>query len=179
MPTRSSRTRIDDQRRDHIDPVGPPQENCPKQIQNHNLPINEEENIYSKNKGRDLQLANKPRIVLWIIKRMLQMIQRHKRVILHRSAHPQRKQDQTEKSSYGLDWPQKGIWYDSAKLDNKLPQNVQNINRSHKLYRENHGNLESRLDNKRKKLSWSKDPKKYISMRCTVTVTIHNCDDAT
>ena len=38
---------------------------------------------------------------------MLQRIQRHRRVTLHRSANPQQEQDQTEKSSYGLDWQQK------------------------------------------------------------------------
>ena len=31
-----------------------------------------------------------------------------------------RKSDETEKSSYGLDWMQKGIWQVCAKLDNKL-----------------------------------------------------------
>ena len=41
--------------------------------------------------------------------------------------------NKTEKSSYGLDWQQKGIWYGFAKLDNKMPQNVQNITCSHKL----------------------------------------------
>ena len=30
-----------------------------------------------------------------------------------------------KKSIYGLDWLQKGIWYGPAKLDNKLPQNLQ------------------------------------------------------
>ena len=36
-------------------------------------------------------------------KRMPQRIQRLSRVTLHRSAHPKREQDQSEKSSYGLD----------------------------------------------------------------------------
>ena len=44
------------------------------------------------------------RVVSWGAERMLQKIQRHSRVTLHRSAHPQREQDQTKKSSYGLDW---------------------------------------------------------------------------
>ena len=47
----------------------------------------------------------------------------------------QQEQDETQKSSYGLDWQQKGVWYGPTKLDNKLSQNVQNI-RSHKIYRE-------------------------------------------
>ena len=40
-------------------------------------------------------------------------------------------------------------------LDNKLPQNVQGIRRSHKLHRENHENLGSGIDSRRKKLIWS------------------------
>ena len=71
------------------------------------------------------------------------------------------------------------IWYRPTKLDNKLPQNIQNITWSHKVYRENHENLESGIDIRRKKLSWSKDPSRYISTRCTISVTIHDCHDAT
>ena len=56
-------------------------------------------------------LANKPRIVPWGKERMPQRIESHSRVTLHRSVHPKREQDQTEKSSYGLDWLQKIIWY--------------------------------------------------------------------
>ena len=37
MPTRSTRTRMDDQRKDHIDPEGPTQRNRPKQLRAHNL----------------------------------------------------------------------------------------------------------------------------------------------
>ena len=50
-----------------------------------------------------------------------------------------------KKSSYGLNWLQKGIWYGSAELDNKRPQNVQNITWSHKPYYQNHENLEREL----------------------------------
>ena len=42
-----------------------------KQLQTHNLPTNDVENINSTNKGRNLRLANKPRIVSWRIERML------------------------------------------------------------------------------------------------------------
>ena len=34
-------------------------------------------------------------------------------------------QFEKEKSSYGLNWLQKDLWYDPEKLDNKLPQNVE------------------------------------------------------
>ena len=149
---------------------------APKQLQINNLPTDDEENINSTNKGRDLLLANKPWIVSWGAKRMPQRIQRHSRVTLHRPKHPKWEQDPTEKSSHGLDWLQKGIWYSPAKLDDKLFQNITWI---YKLHRENHENLESEIDSMQKKLSWSKDPKRYFSKKCTINVTIHNCHDAT
>ena len=102
---------------------------------------------------------------------MPQRIQRHRRVTLHRPADPKWKQDHTEKSSYGLDCLQKAIWYGLAKLNNQLPQNAQNIKWSHKLYRENHENLESEIDKGRKKVNWIKDPNRYIS-RCTIYCTL-------
>ena len=94
---------MDDQRKDHIDPEGPTQRNHHKQLQNHYLPTNDVEKISSINKGRDLLLANKLQIVPCETERMVQRIQRHSRVTLHRSAHPKGKQDQTEKCSYGLE----------------------------------------------------------------------------
>ena len=68
---------------------------------------NDVENINTTNKGRNLLLANKPRIVPWRTERMLQRIQRHNRITLHRSTHSKWEQNQTEKSCYGLDWQQK------------------------------------------------------------------------
>ena len=63
------------------------------------------------------------------------------------------------------------VW--SLKADNKLPQNVQDIRRNHKLYRENYENLESGI------ASWSEDLETYIPGRCTITAYICNSDDAT
>ena len=57
MPTRSTLTRMNNQSKDHIDPKEPKQKNCPKQLQTHNLPIDDVENINSTNKGRDLVLT--------------------------------------------------------------------------------------------------------------------------
>ena len=104
------------------------------------------------------------------------------RATLHWSTHLQREQDEMEKSSYSLDWLQKGIWYGLTKLDNKLSSNVQDIRWSHKLHLiswENHENLESGIDIRRKKLGVSKDPNRYISRRCTIIITICNSEDAT
>ena len=110
--------------------------------------------------------------------RMLQRIQRHSRVTLHRSAHPEWEQDQTKKSRYGLDWLQKDIWHGSTKLDNELPQNVQNIYWCH-AYRKNNADLESGADSRRNKLCWNKNLKRYFLRRCTIILTIHNSRDAT
>ena len=57
------------------------------------------------------------------------------RVTLHWSEYPQREQDETQKSRYGLDWLQKGVWYGPTKLDKKLPQNVQNQTKTMKTWR--------------------------------------------
>ena len=49
---------MDDQRKDYINPKGP-KRNHLKQLQTHNLPTDDVENIYSTNQGSDLLLANK------------------------------------------------------------------------------------------------------------------------
>ena len=110
---------------------------------------------------------------------MQQRIQKCSRVTLHRSTNPKWKEKQTKKSSYGLDRQQKSIWYGSAKLDNKLFQNAQNITRSYKVHRKNHEKLESWNNSRKKKPGRNKDPKKYFPARCTVTPTIYNWNDST
>ena len=65
---------MDDQRKGHIDPQGPYQRNHTKQLQIHNLHTKDLENINSKSKGRDLLLANKPRVVSGGAERMPQRI---------------------------------------------------------------------------------------------------------
>ena len=56
----------------------------------------------------------------------------------------------------------KGIWYGPTKGDNNLSQNEQNIRWSHKLYQENHENLESGIVSRKEKLSWNKGSKSGI-----------------
>ena len=97
MLTKCRNTWLDDQRKDHIDPKGPKQRNCSKKLQTHNLPSVDVENINSPTKGRDLLLANKPKIVPCGAERMPQRIQRHSRVTQYRSTHLKWEQDQTEK----------------------------------------------------------------------------------
>ena len=63
-----------------------------KQLQIHNLPTDDVENINSTNKGRNLLLPNKPWIIPRGTERMLQRTQRHSRVTLHSSVHPKREQ---------------------------------------------------------------------------------------
>ena len=62
--------------------------NRPNQLQTHNLPTDDMENINSTNRG-DLLLANKHRIVPCSTEMILQMIQRHSLVTFHRCIHPQ------------------------------------------------------------------------------------------
>ena len=107
MPTKTTLTRMDEQRKDHIDSKRPKQRNRPKQLQTHNLPTDDMENIYSTNKGRNLLLANKPRIVPWGTERMLQRIQKHSKVTLHRSTHPkqeQKKKKKTRRKNLPMAW---------------------------------------------------------------------------
>ena len=104
MPTRRISTWMDDQRKDHIDTKGPKQKNCSKQLHTDKLPTKDVENTNSTNKGKDLLLANKPRIVPGGVERLPQRIQKHSRITLHRSTHPKWEKDKTEKASYGLDW---------------------------------------------------------------------------
>ena len=59
MRTGSTRTRMDDQRKDHFNPEGLPQRNPSKQLQTYDLLTDDVENINSTNKVRDLLLANK------------------------------------------------------------------------------------------------------------------------
>ncbi len=64
MPTRSTRTRMDDQRKDNIDPKGRKKRNRTKQLQTHNLLSEDVENINDTKKGTDLLFANKLQVVL-------------------------------------------------------------------------------------------------------------------
>ena len=144
-----------------------------------NTDVKNTKGVNNNNNNNNNNITNKPRIVPWRKERMLQRIQRHSRVTLHRSTHPKWKQDQTKKPSHGLDWQQKGIWYGSAKLDNKLSQYVQDITWRHKHHRENLENLQSGASSRREKLGWNKDPKRDFSRRHTIILTIHNCHDAT
>ena len=117
IPRKSTRTQMDDQRKNQIDPKGP----------------NDVENINSTNKGRDLLLTNKLRIIPWGTEGIPQRIQRHNKVTLHRSSYPKREQDRTEKCSYGLDWFRKSCdvvpqsWIINCKNMYKISDEVMNI----------------------------------------------------
>ena len=62
---RSWRIWMDDQRKDHTDPKWTAKRDRPKQLQIHNLPTGHVKNTNGTNKGIDLFLANKPRIIPW------------------------------------------------------------------------------------------------------------------
>ena len=63
MSTRSPCTRMEDQRKDCIDPKGPSTKNRLEQLQTYNVPTYDAENTNGTIKERDLFLANKPSIV--------------------------------------------------------------------------------------------------------------------
>ena len=176
MPTRSTRNRMEDQRKDHIDPEGSLQRNHPKQLQTHNMTTDEVENVNSTNKGWDLQLVNKSRIVQRGTERMPQR-SRGTRELLYIDQHILN-ENKTRRKNLPM------AWIDNKKAYDMVPQSwiincLKMYKICHKLYQENHENLDSETDSMREKLSWSEDQKRYISRRFTLTVTIHNCDDAT
>ena len=71
-------------------------------------------------------------------------------------------------------------WYGHTKLNNRLSQNVQDTQQSHKVYRENYEKQESVTDSRRKKLSWGENLEREIFQeRCAITTTICNWNDAT
>ena len=114
MSTRCTNTWLDDQKERPYWYKKTQIKELPQTFIENNLFTDDVKNINSTNKGRDILLPNKQRIVLWRTERMPQRIQRYSRVTLHRSAHPKWKLEQTENFSYGLDRLQKGIWYGSA-----------------------------------------------------------------
>ena len=66
IPSKSIRTRIDDQRKDHIDPKGPKQKNHPKQLQTHNLPTDDVEKKLTAQISLRLFPKEQKRIPQWI-----------------------------------------------------------------------------------------------------------------
>ena len=134
------------------------------------------ENTNGRNKERDLLLTNKSRIVPCGTEKMPQRIKRHKRTTLHWSEHPQREQDESEKSGYGLKYkkaydmvPQS--WIINCVKIYKISDEVINfIKKTMKTWR-------VELTEGVKKLSWREDPEWYIPRRYTITITIYNCND--
>ena len=88
---------MDDQRKYDIDPKGFKKMNHFKQLQTHNLPTDDVQNLNIKNKIRHLALANKSRTVPQGEEKIPQRIQMHTRVILYRTTGPTQEEDQTEK----------------------------------------------------------------------------------
>ena len=154
---------MDDQREDHIDPEGQLQGNSHKKLQAHNLPTDDVENINSTNKkaiyysltscGLFPEEKNGCRKESRVMRELLYIDQ----YILNESKTRRKNLAMTDKKAHMF----------PTKLDNKLPQNVQSIRWSHKLYRENYEIPVSGIDCWRAMFSWSKGPKRYISRRYT------------
>ena len=122
-----------------------------------NVPTNDVENTNSTNEW-DLQIANKLQTVSRRTERMPNGNKKNSKSTLHWSTYLQGVQNKMKKSSYGVDWLQKDLWYGPVKQDNRMFQNVQNIRQCQKVYRGNHKKLESRNDNRKKKLNWGESP---------------------
>ena len=97
-----------------------PKKESPQQLQTHNVFTYNVENTNGTNQLGDLGFTNKPPTILRGKERMTQGNQMYRRASIHWSTHLQRQENKTEKSSYGVDWLQKSIWYGPAKLDNRL-----------------------------------------------------------
>ena len=107
IPTRNTRTRMDDQRKDHIDPKGPKQRNCPKQLQTQNRWWEK----YLQHKYWKIFTTRKQATDCSLRKRKDAAKDPEEHVnYFTLSAYPIREQDQTEKSRYGLDWLQNSIY---------------------------------------------------------------------
>ena len=99
--------------------------------------------------------------------------------LLHRSTHSRWEQNQTENLAMA--------WIDYKKAYNMVPHSW--IINSLKIYKisdevinfidKTRKTWRVELTAGRKKISWSKDPKRYFPRRCSITFTIHNCHDAT
>ena len=72
MSTRSPRTLVDDQKKEHIGSKRPSKRNRPKQLRIQNVTTYDMENTNDTNKERNLFLANKTLVVPWGTERMLQ-----------------------------------------------------------------------------------------------------------
>ena len=86
-------------------------------------------------------------------------------------------ESKTRRKNLAMVWMgiQKGLWHSFLTMF----QNEQNIRRSHWINRENHGKLESRFDNRKKKLSWSENPERGLPWKCAIIITICYRDDDT
>ena len=104
---------MDNPRKDHIDPKGPKERNCPKQLQTHNLPTDHVENINSINKGRDLLQA----VDCSLRNRKDATKDPKAQQSYFTSAYPKREQAQMEKPSYGLDNKKA---YDTQKMQSQI-----------------------------------------------------------
>ena len=125
MSIRNPLTRMDDQRKNHTDTKRSSKRNCHKQLQTHNVHTYDVANTNGTNKGRDLLLTSMSRIVPWGTEMMPQRNQRRRRATIHWSKYPQQEQDETQKSSYGLDWLRKGVCYGHTKLNHGNHENLE------------------------------------------------------
>ena len=158
-----------------------PTKNHPKQLQTYNVPTCDVWNINWTNKGRDLQLVNKLRIVPRGTERMPQVDQRHWRATLHWSTYSQRWQDETKISRNCEDWQQKDIRYGPQswiiaclKMFKISDEIMKFIEKTVKSWR-----VQLTAGRKNKQQKKKKTTKKKQTGRCIITIAICNSDHTT
>ena len=98
--------------------------------------------------------------------------------LLYTDQHILKESREVGKSSHGVDWLQKGLWYGLTTLDNRLSENKQNIRQNHKIHQGSHAKLENGINSERKNFSRGVNPKRS-SRKCAFAITICNSNGTT
>ena len=167
---------MDDQRNDHIRPKRPKQSNRPKQLQTHNLPTNDVENINGTNKGKIYYLLTSRGLFPDEQKRCSKGTRGTAELLYI----DQRILNESETGQKNLAM----ALIDYKKAYEMVPQNwIINCFKMYKISHQVKNFIEKtwrvEFTAGGKKLSWDKDPKIYFPMRSSITLIIHNCNDAT
>ena len=118
---------MDDQRKDPIDPKGPKQRSHPKQLLTHNLPTDDVEMLTAQIREEIYNSLTSHRLFP-VEQKVCHKGSRGTAELLYVDQHIL-SESKTRQKNLAMAWIdyKKGLQYGSTKLDNELPQNVQNI----------------------------------------------------